>query len=58
MGGLLGWDEAQVERELAGWREVAAAEGLVPSGTSAPAAPAAREEPSPTAPGAAPEEAA
>jgi glycerol-3-phosphate dehydrogenase len=58
MGALLGWDEAQVERELAGWREVAAAEGLVPSGTSAPAAPAAREEPSPTAPGAAPEEAA
>jgi glycerol-3-phosphate dehydrogenase len=60
MGGLLGWDDARVERELAEWRAVAAAEGLVPSPSALPAPPAPREEeePSPTAPGAAPEEAA
>ncbi|MET0615820.1 MAG: glycerol-3-phosphate dehydrogenase/oxidase, partial [Thermoleophilaceae bacterium] len=58
MAALLDWDDARVERELADWREEAAAEGLVPSLTSVPAAPSRREEPSPTAPGAAPEEAA
>jgi glycerol-3-phosphate dehydrogenase len=65
MGGLMGWDDAQVERELAGWREVAAAEGLVPPASARPAPAAAvtgpdgaPEEPSPAAPGAAPEEAA
>ena len=58
MAALLDWDDARVERELADWREVAASEGLVPSLTSVPATPARREEPSPTAPGAAPEEAA
>jgi glycerol-3-phosphate dehydrogenase len=30
-----GWDEARVERELAAWREVAAAEGIVPEGVAA-----------------------
>ena len=59
MAGLLEWDDARVERELDDWREVAKAEGLVPSLPSLPATPAPREEePSPTAPGAAPEEAA
>ena len=58
MGGLIGWDDARVERELAEWRKVAAAEGLVPRFASVPATPDLREEPSPTAPGAAPEEAA
>jgi glycerol-3-phosphate dehydrogenase len=32
MAGLLDWDDARVESELAGWREEAAAEGLVPTG--------------------------
>jgi len=45
MAGLLDWDGARVETELAGWREAAAAEGLVPGGVAA-------------ATGAAPEEAA
>jgi len=60
MGGQLGWDEARVEREMAAWHEVAREEGLVPGLGAAPAGdPAlAREEPSPAAPGAAPEEAA
>jgi hypothetical protein len=59
MAGQLDWDEARVEREVAAWHEVAAAEGLVPRAAAAVAAPvAAPEEPSPTAPGAAPEEAA
>jgi glycerol-3-phosphate dehydrogenase len=67
MGGLLGWDGARVERELADWREVAAAEGLVPPASARPSPAAAAgltgsdgvpEEPSPAAPGAAPEEAA
>jgi glycerol-3-phosphate dehydrogenase len=59
MAGLLGWDDARVERELADWREVAEAEGLVPSSAvSAPAVTPTEKEPSPTAPGAAPEEAA
>jgi glycerol-3-phosphate dehydrogenase len=49
MAGQLDWDEARVERELADWREVARAEGLVPHAALAGAA---------TAPGAAPEEAA
>ena len=30
LAGQLGWDDARVERELAAWHEVAAAEGLVP----------------------------
>ena len=58
MAGLLGWDDARVKRELADWREVAREEGLVPSGLPVPAVAGQPEEPSPTAPGAAPEEAA
>jgi glycerol-3-phosphate dehydrogenase len=58
MGGQLGWDEQRVERELAAWHEVARAEGLVPEASVAPVPGRAAEEPSPTAPGAAPEEAA
>jgi glycerol-3-phosphate dehydrogenase len=67
MAGLLDWDDARVERELADWREVAHAEGLVPGAGAQPAPAAAAEltgahgvpkEPSPAAPGAAPEEAA
>jgi glycerol-3-phosphate dehydrogenase len=30
MAGKLGWDDAQLERELADWAEIARAEGLVP----------------------------
>jgi glycerol-3-phosphate dehydrogenase len=38
MAGQLDWDDARVERELADWREVAGAEGLVPrAGATAPA---------------------
>ena len=33
MAGQSGWDEARVEREVAGWHEVARAEGLVPGGS-------------------------
>jgi glycerol-3-phosphate dehydrogenase len=68
MAGELDWDEARVEREVAAWRGVALAEGLVPEiagaaseaspGAPAPVGAPAPEEPSPTAPGAAPEEAA
>jgi glycerol-3-phosphate dehydrogenase len=67
MAGLLDWDDARMERELADWREVAAAEGLVPPATAQPSAAATAgltdsdgvpEEPSAAAPGAAPEEAA
>jgi len=58
MGGLLGWDDAQVERELEDWQEVARAEGLVPPAVPVPAVTAEPEERSPTPPGAAPEEAA
>jgi glycerol-3-phosphate dehydrogenase len=59
MAGQLDWDEARVEREVAAWHELARAEGLVPRAAAVVAAPAvAPEEPSPTAPGAAPEEAA
>jgi glycerol-3-phosphate dehydrogenase len=38
MAGQLDWDDARVERELADWREVARAEGLVPHVVSAEAA--------------------
>jgi glycerol-3-phosphate dehydrogenase len=58
MAGLLGWDDGQIERELADWREVAQAEGLRPAEVPVPSAPATTEQPSATAPGAAPEEAA
>jgi glycerol-3-phosphate dehydrogenase len=60
MAGQLGWDAARTQRELEAWRELARAEGLVPEPAAvAQAEPApAPEEPSPTAPGAAPEEAA
>jgi glycerol-3-phosphate dehydrogenase len=58
MAGQLGWDEARVERELADWEEIARREGLVPGAVRVAPAAAAPEEPSPTAPGAAPEEAA
>jgi glycerol-3-phosphate dehydrogenase len=61
MGAQLDWDAARVERELEAWREVAGAEGLVPEAAAvaaADAAPPATREPAPTAPGAAPEEAA
>jgi glycerol-3-phosphate dehydrogenase len=58
MAGQLGWDDARVEREVAGWHEIARAEGLVPAAVAPSTAPAPHAEPSPTAPGAAPEEAA
>ena len=58
MGGQLGWDDERVERELVAWQEVARAEGLVPEAMAAPVPARPTEEPSPTAPGAAPEEAA
>ena len=58
MAGQLDWDDARMERELADWREVARAEGLVPHAIPVTQAAHAAEEPSPTAPGAAPEEAA
>jgi glycerol-3-phosphate dehydrogenase len=61
MAGQLGWDAARVERELEAWRDVARAEGLVPkaeAAANADAEPPATREPAPTAPGAAPEEAA
>jgi glycerol-3-phosphate dehydrogenase len=38
MAGQLDWDDARVERELADWRKVAGAEGLVPRVVSAEAA--------------------
>ena len=31
----LGWDPVRIEREVEAWREVAAAEGLVPEGAPA-----------------------
>jgi glycerol-3-phosphate dehydrogenase len=58
MGGQLGWDDARVGREAAAWYDVARAEGLVPEAAVAPVLDRAAGEPSPTAPGAAPEEAA
>jgi glycerol-3-phosphate dehydrogenase len=54
----LGWDDAQVKREVEAWRELARAEGLVPEGGAVPVPRHEPEEPSPAAPGAAPEEAA
>jgi glycerol-3-phosphate dehydrogenase len=38
LAGQLDWDDARVERELADWREVAGAEGLVPHAVAAPSA--------------------
>ena len=58
MAGELGWDAAQVEREVEAWRELARAEGLVPELDVVPVPQREPEEPSPAAPGAAPEEAA
>ena len=60
MAGQLGWGAARVEREVEAWHELARAEGLVPEPVAAVGAPSAPapEEPSTTAPGAAPEEAA
>jgi glycerol-3-phosphate dehydrogenase len=63
LGGQLDWDEQQVTREVAGWHELARVEGLVPRRDARAAAGAAAHgapppEPSPTAPGGAPEEAA
>jgi glycerol-3-phosphate dehydrogenase len=58
MGGQLGWDQERMEREVAAWHEVARAEGLLPEAAVAPVPERAAEERSPTAPGAAPEEAA
>jgi len=58
MGGQLGWDGARVEREVADWYEVARAEGLVPEAAGVRVPDRGAEEPSPAAPGAAPEEAA
>jgi glycerol-3-phosphate dehydrogenase len=58
MGGQLGWDEPRVEREVSAWYEVAGQEGLVPRAPGVPLPEPRVEEPSPTAPGAAPEEAA
>jgi glycerol-3-phosphate dehydrogenase len=58
MAGLLGWDDARAEREVAAWREEAQAEGLVPDSRLVPQATPEVQDPSPTAPGAAPEEAA
>ena len=58
MAGELDWDAAQVEREVEAWRELARAEGLVPQVDVEPVPQSEPEEPSPAAPGAAPEEAA
>jgi glycerol-3-phosphate dehydrogenase len=58
MGGQLGWDTARVEQELAAWQDTARAEGLVPEPAPMPVPHRESKEPSPTAPGAAPEEAA
>jgi glycerol-3-phosphate dehydrogenase len=59
MAGQLGWDAARTERELEAWRVLARTEGLVPEPAAVAQAEAvAPAEPSPTAPGAAPEEAA
>ena len=54
----LDWDDARVEREVEAWRELARAEGLVPQVDVEPVPQSEPEEPSPAAPGAAPEEAA
>jgi glycerol-3-phosphate dehydrogenase len=46
----LGWDDAQVKREVEAWRELARAEGLVPEGGAVPVPRHEPEEPSPAAP--------
>jgi glycerol-3-phosphate dehydrogenase len=58
LAGELGWDGARVEQEVEAWRELARAEGLVPELDAVPVPKGEPEEPSPAAPGAAPEEAA
>jgi glycerol-3-phosphate dehydrogenase len=58
MGGQLGWDEERTAVEAERWDEEARAEGLVPAAARVPVPDRGPEEPSPTAPGAAPEEAA
>ena len=58
MGGQLGWDDARIRAELELWEEEARAEGIVPAAAPVPVPDRGPEEPSPTAPGAAPEEAA
>jgi glycerol-3-phosphate dehydrogenase len=58
LAGELGWDGARVEQEVEAWRELARAEGLVPELDAVPLPKGEPEEPSPAAPGAAPEEAA
>jgi glycerol-3-phosphate dehydrogenase len=58
MAGELGWDATRMEREVEAWRELARAEGLVPEVAAGPVPRREPEEPSPAAPGAAPEEAA
>ncbi|HMJ96220.1 MAG TPA: glycerol-3-phosphate dehydrogenase/oxidase [Thermoleophilaceae bacterium] len=58
MAGELGWDAAQVEQAVEAWRELARAEGLVPEVHAVPVPEREPQEPSPAAPGAAPEEAA
>jgi glycerol-3-phosphate dehydrogenase len=58
MAGELGWDGARVEREVEAWRELARAEGLVPELDAVPVPQREPDEPSPAAPGSAPEEAA
>jgi glycerol-3-phosphate dehydrogenase len=58
LAGQLGWDDARVEHELGAWDEVARAEGVVPHAVPVPVPDHGPEEPSPAAPGAAPEEAA
>ena len=60
MAGELGWDEERVALELARWREVARAEGLVPGRLRTPRPPAWSPPGAPplAEPGTAPEEAA
>ena len=58
MAGELGWDAARVEQEVEAWRELARAEGLVPDVDAVAVPQRKSQEPSPAAPGAAPEEAA
>jgi glycerol-3-phosphate dehydrogenase len=58
MGEQLEWDDARVEQEVAAWHEIAGAEGLLPDSSRVPVPHHGPAEPSPTAPGAAPEEAA
>jgi glycerol-3-phosphate dehydrogenase len=58
MAGELDWDTARLEQEVEAWRELAREEGLVPGPVAVPVPQREPEEPSPAAPGAAPEEAA